>query len=123
MATRSVASLAAFTARVFGITRSARANSAIASCSRELCYKVIKNSKFFQKQAVSFTHQRSSEAFEENGKRYFNSTTADDERLGLEDTLDDAESVVHRPLHLVTIEVVRAPKNDGRCRASFGSEK
>lgn len=34
-ATRSVASSAALTASVFGMTNSARANSAIASCSRE----------------------------------------------------------------------------------------
>ncbi|KAH3660041.1 hypothetical protein OGAPHI_007246 [Ogataea philodendri] len=33
--TRSEASLAAFTAKVFGITSRAEANSAIASCSRE----------------------------------------------------------------------------------------
>src|SRR5947199_9343100 len=35
LATRSEESLAALTARVFGITRRAEANSAIASCSRE----------------------------------------------------------------------------------------
>ena len=55
-----------------------------------------------------------------NRERSFNSTAARHNSLRLEDTLDDAQSIVHRALHLVQHEVVGTSQNDRGCTAGLG---
>lgn len=67
------------------------------------------------------TYQRSGETLKVDGEGNFNSSTTNNERLRLENTLDYAESIVHRTLHFIAVKVIRTTKNNRGSRARFGS--
>lgn len=126
-------SCAAFTASVLGITRRERANSAIASCSREP-FKNKKNPSMIR-EFDQFDQTHGSQQLRKHSSHHaggiilqvdrqsrLHSAPTWNDTLGLQHPLDHAESVVQRTLHLVTHEVVGPAQNDGRGGARFGAE-